>query len=92
MVRKNKQKKIDFKLTAPQANKVMLTGDFTSWEEKGISMKKNKNGLWKTSLNLAPGRHEYKFIVDGQWWLDPDNDDICFNSFGTQNSVKEIIF
>jgi hypothetical protein len=25
-------------------------------------------------INLQPGRHEYDFLVDGVWLLDPAND------------------
>jgi len=36
MAKKSKQKKIDFELVAPEAKKVVLTGDFNAWDEKGI--------------------------------------------------------
>jgi transcriptional regulator with XRE-family HTH domain len=91
MATKCAKKKVDFEISAPDARKVQITGDFTSWNEKGITMKKNKTGLWKTSMSLKPGRYEYKFIVDGQWWTDPANSSIVGNSFGTTNSVVEII-
>ncbi|MBN3038574.1 MAG: helix-turn-helix domain-containing protein [Candidatus Omnitrophica bacterium] len=85
-----KKKKVDFQLSAPEAKKVYITGDFNSWSEKGITMKKSKTGTWKTSVNLKPGRYEYKFIVDGQWWNDPTNDNTVNNSFGSTNSVVEL--
>jgi len=30
-----------------------------------------ENGLWQDTLELYPGRYEYKFIVDGIWRHDP---------------------
>ncbi len=90
MVAKGRQKKIKFVIKAPEANKVVLTGDFSSWNEAGVPMKRNKDGLWKTGLSLKPGRYEYKFIVDGQWWTDPVNSNTVSTSFGTVNSVKQI--
>lgn len=90
MVKKIKQKRIDFELMAPQANRVVLSGDFSSWDEDGILMRRVKSGLWKTSVNLAPGRYEYKFIVDGQWWTDPANNTFTTNALGSQNSIKEV--
>ena len=86
-----KKKRIDFELSAPEAKQVFITGDFSSWDGKGIAMKRNRTGLWKTSLNLKPGRYEYKFIVDGQWWTDPTNTNTVGNSFGSANSVVDII-
>jgi 1,4-alpha-glucan branching enzyme len=60
------RKKETFTLNAPEANSVALAGDFTSWELTPKPMKKNKDGVWKTTVALGPGRYEYKFIVDGQ--------------------------
>ena len=87
---KRKLGKVHFQLNAPQAKKVALTGDFKSWSQSGISMRKNRSGLWKVGVDLKPGRYEYKFIVDNEWWADPGNQNISSNSFGTANSVVEI--
>lgn len=83
--------KINFELMAPQASKVALTGDFKSWDSCGIPMRKNKTGLWKVGVDLHPGRYEYKFIVDNEWWTDPNNSNMSCNSFGSQNSVMELV-
>jgi 1,4-alpha-glucan branching enzyme len=80
----------NFELMAPNAKEVLVTGSFTSWSSTGIAMKKGANGLWKTSINLKPGKYEYKFIVDGQWWNDPNNNATTSNSFGSLNSVKVV--
>ena len=50
-------------------------------------MKINEDGLWKKIVMLPPGKYEYKFLVDGQWWHDPSNAYVCINCFGTQNNV-----
>ncbi|MDP3789418.1 MAG: helix-turn-helix domain-containing protein [Candidatus Omnitrophota bacterium] len=82
--------KTAFTLAAPKAGKVALTGSFNSWDKSGTPLKKDKSGTWKTDLSLKPGKYEYKFIVDGQWWTDPANRNIVRNSFGSENSVIEI--
>jgi len=84
------EKCVDFELMAPEAKKVYLTGSFNAWSKTGLEMSKSKAGLWKTSVNLKPGKYEYKFIVDGQWWNDPKNNAKVTNSFGSQNSLKEV--
>ncbi|MCM8775212.1 MAG: glycogen-binding domain-containing protein [Candidatus Omnitrophica bacterium] len=89
------QRKIDFdktafQLMAPEATKVTLTGDFAKWDASGIPMKKSKTGLWKAEVALKPGRYEYKFVVDGQWWNDPANSKMVRNAHGTYNSVIEV--
>lgn len=83
------KKKIYFELAAPAAKKVALTGDFKAWDVNGIPMKKDKRGLWSVDVELAPGRYEYKFIVDQQWWTDPANKQTVTTPSGTINSVKE---
>ncbi len=33
-------------------------------------MQKTSNG-WVITVEVEPGEHQYKFIVDGKWILDP---------------------
>ena len=33
---------------------VFLAGEFNSWDTGSLLMKKNKEGVWKTSVKLAP--------------------------------------
>ena len=65
--------------------KVLLAGDFNGW--KPVAMRKQKQGDFVAILPLKAGSYEYKFIVDGQWAIDPDNDAWASNSFGSVNSV-----
>lgn len=88
---KIKARKTQFQLKAPEASNVVLTGDFNSWDQQGLTMKKTKDGVWKVGMILEPGKYEYRFIVDGQWWTDPGNGNITSNSFGSLNSVKEVL-
>ncbi len=88
--RKSNVKKVAFQVQASGAQSVALTGDFNSWGDQGLKMKKGRDGIWKIGMNLAPGRYEYKFIVDGQWWTDPVNPHAVTNSFGAVNSVIEV--
>jgi transcriptional regulator with XRE-family HTH domain len=82
----------EFSLLAPNAKRVALTGDFQKWSKNGIPMKRDKTGNWKALVALKPGRYEYKFIVDDVWQCDPANTKTATNSFGTLNSVKELVF
>jgi len=53
-------------------------------------MRRLKDGSWKKSLKLNPGRYEYRFVVDGHWWTDPENPDRQENPYGQDNSVLVI--
>jgi len=57
----------------PKAKSVGLSGSFNNWDKKGVPFKKTKDG-WKITQKLPPGKHYYKFIIDGHHWItDPDN-------------------
>jgi 1,4-alpha-glucan branching enzyme len=86
---KTKRRRVNFSFKAPDANKVVLGGDFNNWNIRARPMK-NEGGVWKKALMLEPGRYEYKFLVDGQWRNDPNNDQTCANCFGTHNNVLVI--
>ncbi len=90
MARIVKAKSTSFKLAAPTARKVHLVGSFNNWNAKANPLKKDMRGTWTTQVDLKPGKHEYKFLVDGSWWNDPGCSNIVYNSFGSQNCVVEI--
>lgn len=77
----------EFKLFAPEAREVFLAGDFCNWQGNDCPMRRLKDGSWKKSLKLDPGRYEYRFVVDGHWWTDPENPNRQQNAFGQDNSV-----
>jgi hypothetical protein len=60
-------------------------------------MVRGDGGHWTVSLPLAPGRYEYKFVVDGEWWCEPgctvlsvECPRCIMNDFGTMNRVLEV--
>ncbi len=77
----------EFHLYAPEAGQVSLAGDFSDWQPEAYPMRRFKDGNWKKSLKLKPGRYEYRFVVDGQWWTDPENPSRQYNPYGQENSV-----
>jgi len=81
-------KKGQFEFLAPQAQEVYLAGDFNNWDTNTNPMKKDKKGIWKTTLSLKPGKYEYRFLVDGNWENDPACCNCVPNEFGSQNCVR----
>ncbi len=86
--KKHEIKKAQFSLLAPSAQRVVLAGDFNQWDLSSHPLKREKNGVWKASLNLNPGRYGYRFFVDGEWQNDPSCCDFVDNPFGTSNCLK----
>lgn len=69
---------------------VSLSGDFNGWSPNATPMKQYDDGHWETTLDLAPGRYEYKFVRDGEWMPDLLARENVLNRYGTLNSVIEI--
>ncbi len=84
---KTTKQKITFSLTASTAKTVQLAGDFTGWAQSPVAMKKLKSGVWRAAVSMAPGRYEYRFLVDGQWADDPGCSLRQSNQFGGENCV-----
>jgi len=72
------------------AKRVSLSGDFNDWSPDGMPMKKGVAGQWERTIELAPGRYEYKFVVDGNWAPDPLARESVWNQHGTLNSILEV--
>jgi 1,4-alpha-glucan branching enzyme len=83
-------RKQTFRFSAPAATSVLLVGDFTHWQQKGIPMQRAKDGIWTASVDLPPGTHHYRFIVDNEWCDDPECTLRVPNPYGTQNMVRQV--
>jgi len=85
---------VRFEFQAPaQAQRVAVVGDFNNWNRYsyGHSMRKNPAGVWELTTDLAPGRYQYKFLVnESQWVTDPKAQAKASNQYGTDNSVIEV--
>lgn len=79
-----------FSISAPGAMSVLLAGDFTHWKEQAIAMRQQRGGVWKATIELAPGTYHYRFIVDGEWRDDPDCTLRVSNPFGGDNAVRQV--
>ena len=82
--------KVIFEFYAPQAKKVEIAGNFNSWNSSETPLKKDKDGKWKASLELPPGRYEYRYRVDGDWQNDQRPVECIPNAFGSWNCVLEV--
>jgi 1,4-alpha-glucan branching enzyme len=71
------------------AKSVSVAGDFNGWSQFATPLKRNGSGLWSTEIVVpGTGRFEYKFIVNGQRWIeDPSNGMKAPDNYGGLNSV-----
>ena len=70
----------------PEAKQIVLSGTFNNWAEQGYLMKR-VGDAWELGVYLLPGKHQYKFIVDGVWITDPANPLWEENEHSTGNSI-----
>lgn len=73
------------------ATAALVTGDFVAWAgttaDGALAMTLGGDAAWTAQRELAPGTYQYRFIVDGNWIVDPANPDQVPNGLGGFNSV-----
>ena len=72
-----------------EASVVVLTGSFNNWNQSQLLFTREDDG-WVCRIDLDPGVYQYKFIVDGDWLLDPSNPDTAEDEAGNVNNVIEV--
>jgi 1,4-alpha-glucan branching enzyme len=82
-----KSNRVLLELIKPEAKQVCVAGSFNEWKPETAPLSLKGNGRWVGNLEVKPGRHEYLFVVDGQWMPDPNAKETVQNPFGGQNSV-----
>ena len=70
----------------PNARVVAVAGSFNDWNQSQVLCGKESDD-WICRLDLAPGKYTYKFIIDGDWILDPANPNTEDDERGFTNSV-----
>jgi Glycogen recognition site of AMP-activated protein kinase/Domain of unknown function (DUF3471) len=69
-----------------EASIVILAGSFNNWNQSQFVFGR-EGDEWICRIDLEPGTHAYKFIVDGNWILDPANPNTEDDDYGVKNSV-----
>ena len=82
--------RVSLELIKPEARTVFVAGSFNGWKPESTPLACLGNGRWAGDLAVKPGRHEYLFVVDGQWLPDPNAKESVQNPFGGKNSVLEV--
>ena len=82
------KKAVTFTVHAEKGKAVYLAGSFNEWSTTAKKMAyKTKAGIYSATVQLAPGEYQYKFVIDGTWCADPENENSVKNDQGTFNSV-----
>jgi 1,4-alpha-glucan branching enzyme len=88
---KQEKKSVSFTIHAERGKDVYLAGEFNGWDPAAKKMAyKARSGVYATTIKLAAGKYQYKFVIDGVWCADPENADSVANDQGTFNSIVTV--
>lgn len=79
-----------FLCRAPGAHRVQLIGDFTKWVPQEMNTPGGESGFWTKTVLLIPGTYKYRFIIDGEWTHDVNNEKTHPNPYGGRDSVLDV--
>lgn len=79
----------DFVGRFPGAKSVEVAGSFNDWRPTALALRDDDHdGVWRGSLVLPAGQHQYMFLVDGERWVsDPLAERYVDDGYGRQNAV-----
>jgi serine protease AprX len=80
-----------FELRADAA-RVELVGDFNGWLPGKTVLDETEPNLWRATIaRPEPGLYRYKFLVDGERWIDdPENPHREWDGYGGLNAVVRV--
>lgn len=72
---------------APGA-RVAVAGDHNGWSGTATPLRYNAgSGVHEAVVQLTPGKHRYRLVIDGSWITDPYNPVSESNPFGARDSI-----
>ena len=67
-----------------------ICGSFTQWQKMPMQWRQaGASGEWFKVVDLTPGTHQYKFIIDGQWRHDHTAPTVLDN-LGNVNNCTQV--
>ena len=80
-------RRVTFRLAAPNAREVVLTGEFMHGSQPS---QMDANGLWSITIGpIEPEIYHYNFTIDGVRTIDPGNPDLKTGS--TSSTISSIL-
>jgi len=84
-------RRVEFLYHAAPGQTVAVAGSFNDWDPEALPMKYSAGlGAYTADIILERGDYEYKFVINGDWFIDEENPAFIANDFGTLNSVVAV--
>ncbi|MFG0244077.1 MAG: AAA family ATPase [Phycisphaerales bacterium JB054] len=87
--RKLTESGVEFVQPGALGRRVQIAGSFSNWQPIDL-IHDAESATHAIRLDLPPGRHEYRLIVDGTWTADPYNTDWILSEFGEPHSLVDV--
>jgi hypothetical protein len=83
--------RVRFRLRSGQAAAVTVIGSWDDWASPGQTLTHTRDsGLWEGWVEVPPGVHRYRFLVDGRTVRPPDAPRYVKDDFGEEDAVLEV--
>ena len=80
-----------FEPDSETVSSVNLVSEVDDWDTVARPMTRRKDGSFSTSVTMRPGRYRFRYLVDGQRWVNDHNaDDFVDNGHGDVDGVVDV--
>ena len=88
--------KVKFALTKEQvanAKSIALVGEFNNWDTSATPMRKQKSGVYASTLNLDVNQaYQFRYLLDGNIWInDEAADDYVTNTISHESNCVVVV-
>jgi hypothetical protein len=80
---------VRFRMRA-QAVAVEVIGSWDDWQTPGRPLERAGGELWEGTIELPPGAHRYRFLVDGRSVKPPDAPRYAADDFGGEDAIVDV--
>jgi hypothetical protein len=83
--------RVRLRVHAPAAMAVEVVGSWDDWAAPGRTLSLTKRpGLWEAWVDVPPGTHRYRFMIDGRATRPPDAPRYQRDDFGGEDAVIDV--
>lgn len=83
--------RIRFRYRAAQASTVEVIGSWNEWATPGVALTPTREpGLWEAVVEVPPGAHRYRMLVDGRAVRPPDAPRYVKDDFDGEDAVIDV--